>query len=246
MRPPADAVRSPGAATVDGTGGGQALATVDRLGRLLDNIGQSPPPALKSGGLGIRELRRLAKAMGTDEAITAMDVEVLAAAGLIAAADSRGRMAESWTPTAEADDFLDGPDEAGWAQVAAIWLDLRRNPSRVGSRDASDKVQNALSPELSWIRGPAERRFVLSALAELPAGSGLDIDGVDRATGLALATATGRTAGRGAAGHDRRGHCPGRCRFRLVDHRGPGAARPGRSRTPRPHWKRPCRTRWTR
>jgi len=176
VQPPADKVRNPGVATVDGTGGGQALASVDRLGRLLDNIGQSPPPALKSGGLGIRELRRLAKSMGTDELITAMDVELLAAAGLIAAADSRGRVTESWTPTAEADDFLDGPDEAGWAQIAEIWLDLRRNPSRVGTRDASDKVQNALSPELSWIRGPAERRFVLTALAELPAGSGLDID----------------------------------------------------------------------
>ena len=35
-------------------------------------------------------------------------------------------------------------------------------------------MSNALSAELSWIRGPAERRFVLGALAELPAGSGLD------------------------------------------------------------------------
>ncbi len=174
VQPPPDTVRDHGVATVDGTGGGQSLATVDRLGRLLDAIGQNPPPALKSGGLGIRELRRLSKAMGTEDAITAMDVEILAAAGLIAAADSRGRMAESWTPTADADEFLEGPDEAAWAQVAAVWLDLRRNPSRVGSRDASDKVLNALSPELSWIRGPAERRFVLGALAELPGGSGLD------------------------------------------------------------------------
>ena len=174
VQPPPDTVRDHGAATVDGTGGGQSLATVDRIGRLIDAIGQNPPPALKSGGLGIRELRRLSKAMGTEEVITAMDVEILAAAGLIAAADSRGRMAESWTPTADADDFLSGPDEAAWAQLASVWLDLRRNPSRVGSRDASDKVLNALSPELSWIRGPAERRFVLGALAELPAGSGLD------------------------------------------------------------------------
>ena len=135
-------------------------------------IGQSPPPALKSGGLGIRELRRLAKTMGTDEPTTALDVEMLAAAGMIAAADSRGRVTESWTPTADADDFLDGPDEAAWAQIAAVWLDLRRNPSRVGTRDAADKPLNALSPELSWIRGPAERRFVLNALAELPAGCG--------------------------------------------------------------------------
>lgn len=174
VRPATDTVRAHGVRTVDGTGGGQALATVDRLGRLLDAIGQNPPPALKSGGLGIRELRRLAKTIGSDEQVTALDVEILAATGLIAAADSRGRVTESWTPTPEADDFLDGPDAAAWSQVTAVWLDLRRNPSRVGSRDAADKVQNALSPELSWIRGPAERRFVLNALAELPAGSGLD------------------------------------------------------------------------
>jgi hypothetical protein len=121
--------------------------------------------------------------MGTDEAITAMDVEILAAAGLIAAADSRGRMTESWTPTSETDEFLEGPDEAAWAQIAAVWLDLRRNPSRVGSRDASDKVLNALSPELSWIRGPAERRFVLHALSELPPGSGLDADALSARLG---------------------------------------------------------------
>jgi hypothetical protein len=174
VEPPGDTAVKQGVPTVDGTGGGQALATVDRLGRLLDAIGQNPPPALKSGGLGVRELRRLAKTLGTDEPTTALDVEVLAASGMIAAADSRGRVTESWTPTADADDFLDGPDEAAWAQVGAVWLDLRRNPARVGTRDASDKPMNALSPELSWIRGPAERRFVLNALGELPPGWGLD------------------------------------------------------------------------
>ncbi|HEY4994114.1 MAG TPA: DNA-binding protein, partial [Nakamurella sp.] len=38
LQPP-DSVREHGVDTVDGTGGGQALATVDRLGRLLDAIG---------------------------------------------------------------------------------------------------------------------------------------------------------------------------------------------------------------
>ena len=175
VTPPKDTVREPGVRTVDGTGGGQAVATVDRLGRLLDDIGQSPPPALKSGGLGIRELRRLAKAMGTDELVTAMDVEVLAAAGLIAAVDARGRVTESWTPTTDADDFLDGPTRRPGRRSRPSGWTCGAIPSRVGSRDASDKVQNALSPELSWIRGPAERRFVLNALAELPPGSGLDL-----------------------------------------------------------------------
>ena len=98
-----------------------------------------------------------------------------------------------------------GPDEAAWAQVAAIWLDLRRNPSRVGSRDVSDKVQNALSPELSWIRGPAERRFVLNALAELPPGAGSRPARPVRAIGLAISAAAGGTTRGGAHRDDRRG-----------------------------------------
>ncbi len=174
VREPSGDERDHGASTVDGTGGGQALATVARLSRLLELIGDSPPPALKSGGLGIRELRRLAKAMGYDEVIAALDVELLAAASMIATSDARGRSADAWTPTAAADEFLALPHERAWAQIAQTWLDLRRNPSRVGTRDAADKVQNALSVELSWIRGPADRRFVLSALADLPRGCGLD------------------------------------------------------------------------
>ena len=174
VRPPQEKARRHGVGTVDGTGAGQAVASVERLGRLLDVIGQNPPPALRSGGLGIRDLRRLAKSVGADEPIAALDIELLWAIGLIVAADSRGRVTESWTPTAETDEFLAGPDETAWAQLAAAWLDLRRNPSRAGGRDSADKVINALSAELSWIRGPAERRFVLGALAELPPGSGLD------------------------------------------------------------------------
>jgi len=63
VRQPVGEERAHGVSTVDGTGGGQSLATVARLSRLLEVIGQNPPPALKSGGLGVRELRRLAKAM---------------------------------------------------------------------------------------------------------------------------------------------------------------------------------------
>jgi len=174
VRQPVGEERDHGIRTVDGTGGGQSLATVARLGRLLEVIGQNPPPALKSGGLGVRELRRLAKAMGEDEASTALDIELLAAAAIIATSDARGRSADAWTPTKAADDFLALPHEQAWALIAQTWLDLRRNPSRVGTRDAADKVLNALSVELSWIRGPAERRFVLGALADLPLGFGLD------------------------------------------------------------------------
>ena len=164
-----------------------------------------------------------------------MDVELLAAAGLIAAADSRGRVTESWTPTADADDFLDGPDEAAWAQIAAVWLDLRRNPSRVGSRDASDKVQNALSPELSWIRGPAERRFVLTALAELPPGSGLDLDALSARLAWRSPLRPAEQRDAVLRRDDRRGHRAGRGRLHRADHRRAARCWPGRPPVPRPH-----------
>ncbi|HEY5878527.1 MAG TPA: helicase C-terminal domain-containing protein, partial [Nakamurella sp.] len=173
VRPPAQGIVAHGVGTLDGTAAGQAVAAIDRVRRLLDRIGQSPPPALRSGGLGIRELRRLAKQAGEDEHTTALDVELLAAMGLIAAEHPRNRAIELWIPTTDADGFLELADEAAWAELAGTWVDLRRNPARAGVKDAADKVQNALSPELSWIRGPVDRRFVLAMLAELPPGSGL-------------------------------------------------------------------------
>ena len=179
VHPPADGVTGHGVATLDGTAGGQALAAVDRIRRLLELIGQNPPPALRSGGLGIRELRRLAKSGGEDERTTALDVELLAAMDLIATEHLRDRVAESWTPTEEADAVLDLPDETAWAELVSTWLDLRRNPARAGSKDAADKIRNTLSPELSWIRGPLDRRFVLTMLAELPPGHGLSEQGLD-------------------------------------------------------------------
>lgn len=164
-----------GAPTVDGTAAGQAVAAVAIANRLLDLLGQVPAPALKSGGMGVRELRRLAKDLDLDPAITALHVELLAAAGLIATSEPRAKTAlNSWTPTAAADDFTDGDDEESWALLAGTWLDLRRDPSRTGQKDAAGKVLAALSAELSWVRGPVDRRFVLGALADLPPGTGLE------------------------------------------------------------------------
>ena len=165
---------SPGVARVDGTAGGQALAAVALSRRLLDVLGTHPAQALKSGGVGVRELRRLARQADASEPLVALHLELLGAAELISASEMRARNPVShWTPTVAADAFHDDSEENAWATLAQQWLELRADPARVGSRDAGDKVVNALSFELAWARGPADRRFVLAALAELPPGSGL-------------------------------------------------------------------------
>lgn len=159
---------------VDRTAAGQALATVDQLSRLIADLGEQPPAVLRSGGLGIRELRRLAKSLGVEEHRAAMLIEIASAAGLISTHEPRsGSATPTWQPTVLADELLTGTEATIWARLATGWIDLRRDPSRAGSHDAAGKLVNALAPELSWVRGPADRRFILRTLAELPAGRGL-------------------------------------------------------------------------
>ncbi len=181
---------------VDSTAAGQALASLQQLARLITLLGAAPVTALKSGGIGVRDLRRLAKELGAGEHRTALGLELLAAGGLIATADSRSAAAGSWQPTTAADEFLTSTDEAGWAQIAGLWLDLRRDPSRAGGHDEAARVTNVLAPELSWIRGPSDRRFVLRALSDLPAGAGL---GGDELAGYLSWRAPMRSADRRAA-----------------------------------------------
>jgi hypothetical protein len=162
-----------GPGTVDGTAAGQALTTHGRVVRLLDIFGTGDVGTLKSGGIGILAIRRLAKDLGLDEHLTALYVELLGVTGLIAPSIARSGNAGSWLPTQAADTFLSGTEAAGWALLATSWLQMRRDPARAGSRDAANKVFNALSLELDWRAGPAERHRILAELAALPPGTGM-------------------------------------------------------------------------
>ncbi|WP_154674340.1 helicase-associated domain-containing protein [Nakamurella lactea] len=161
---------------IDGTAAGQGLAAVQLMNRLVTELGGSPAPALKAGGIGIREVRRLAKLFGIEEHRIALGLELLAAAGIITSDETRTGRGTGWQPTVAADEFAAAADEVAWLQLAELWLDLRRDPSRVGQRDEAARTLNVLSPELSWLRGPGDRRFVLAALADLPAGTGVGGD----------------------------------------------------------------------
>jgi hypothetical protein len=81
--PVPDGPRHPMSA-VDSAGAGQAMLAVRHTEELLEALAAEPAPALKAGGLGIRELRRLARAAGVDETAAAALVETAAAAGLLA------------------------------------------------------------------------------------------------------------------------------------------------------------------
>ena len=218
---PAPATTSRDAALVDRAAAGAAFEAVRRLELLLDRWGADPPSALRSGGLGVRDLRATATALHLDEPTVALLVETAAGAGLITTvADGAGNPV--WLPT----DLFDAgscarPRSAGsrWSGPGSTargcpgWWAPATRPARRGTRWPRS------SPAVHM---PETRRMTLAALAALPPGE-------------VLAAGTGvpsrRRAARRGSARGARGCAPTRCS--------------GRSPRPRP-WASPGSTAWRR
>ncbi|WP_238017476.1 helicase-associated domain-containing protein [Dactylosporangium sp. AC04546] len=159
-------------ARVDHAGAGQVLELVRNAEALVETIGAEPPAVLRSGGLGIRELRRYSKTVGVDEQSTALMVEIVTAAGLLGEEIVDTKRVESvFLPTVAYDAWRAMGIAARWHRLAVTWLTMTRAPSLVGQRDDRDRPINALAPELSRPGAPAQRRAALQVLADLPPGA---------------------------------------------------------------------------
>lgn len=169
---------------VDAAAAGEALELLRLCENVLAALGSTPAPALKAGGLGVRELRRIAKTCDLDETQAAFLVELLAAAGLLASGapdpSPPSDTDDHWAPTSAADAWLASPPAVRWAALAGAWLDLPRLPWSVGMRDANDKPIAALSDEARSVAAPRDRRVVLGVLADLDAGVTVARDDVVR------------------------------------------------------------------
>ncbi|BBX72120.1 helicase-associated domain-containing protein [Mycobacterium shinjukuense] len=169
----------------DAAAAGAVIDLLRELDVLLESLGATPVAELRSGGLGIREVRRLAKATGIDEQRLGLILEVAAAAGLIACGmpvpePSYGD-GPYWAPTATADRFTAMPAAERWHLLASTWLDLPGRPALIGSRGPDAKPYGALSGSLFSTAAPWDRRLLLGMLAELPAGAGVDADSASAA-----------------------------------------------------------------
>jgi hypothetical protein len=157
------------AAQVDAVAVGAAFEAVRRLELLLDLWGADPPTSLRSGGLGVRDLRATASALHVDEPTVALLVETASASGLLAtAADASGQPV--WLPTDLVDSWVLRSPAERWVGLARTWLDSPRMPGLVGSRDTAGKPWNALAPELAGVHMAETRAMTLAALASLTEG----------------------------------------------------------------------------
>jgi hypothetical protein len=143
----------------------EALRLVDALAELWT---VHPAALLRSGGIGVRDLRRTARELGVTEAIVALVAETAYAAGLI---NSTNSIEPVFRPSTQYDDWRARDTAPRWFTLASSWLSMTRQPGLVSQRGERDRVIAALGPDVERGTIPALRRHVLGALQELRPGS---------------------------------------------------------------------------
>ncbi|GAA2622543.1 helicase-associated domain-containing protein [Streptomyces axinellae] len=171
VAPHVTAARAHDPATVDATAAGQAMTALSTVEELLGYWETEPPPVLRAGGLGVRDLKRTAAALDLPEPATVFWVELAYAAGLLA---SDGEADEVYAPTPAYDDWLRAAPAERWAALATAWMSATRVAGLVGERDAKGRSLSALGPGLDRGAAPEVRRRALALLATLETGSAPD------------------------------------------------------------------------
>ncbi|HMT49609.1 helicase-associated domain-containing protein [uncultured Dietzia sp.] len=165
---PAAASRA-ASAGLDASGGVAALDLLHRCDALLSALSVAPAATLKAGGVGVRELRRVARAAALEEHEPPLLLEVLAAAGLIAVGDTEvgdTGFDSVWAPTEAADVWSAREPARRWAELVLAWWSMPRAAWRVGSQIEGGGPVPALGDPVGP-PAPTERSRVLRALSEL-------------------------------------------------------------------------------
>jgi hypothetical protein len=197
--------------SIDSAGAGQVMEAVRSAEALLDALAAEPAPVLRAGGLGVRDLKRLARAAGLDESMAALLLETAYAAGLIGEVEASGTarsvtvsrasgsVDEIFLPTGSFDLWRALSIAQRWTALARAWLVMTRQPSLIGQRDERDRPINVLAPDAERAGAPQARREALLVLTDLKPGTAPQADEV-----LELLTwqAPRRARGREAAHRD--------------------------------------------
>ncbi|MCW3814549.1 helicase C-terminal domain-containing protein [Micromonospora sp. DR5-3] len=171
--PPVVATPPREAKAVDSAGAGQTMEVVRQTEALLESLAAEPAPVLRSGGVGVRDLRRLARGLGLDDSTTALLFEVAYAAGLVGELDLTGAATTRYggdqqiLPTGGYEVWRASSLAERWEQLARAWLTMTRQVGLVGQRDDRDRPISVLSAEAERAGAPAARLAVLAILADL-------------------------------------------------------------------------------
>lgn len=172
-RPPAVTARQVTADAVESAAGAAITQFLGRTVALLDRVVRAPVPTLAGGGVGVRELRRLAKELRVEESEIRLVLGLAAAAGLLLPVAEGLGVGEGFVQWRESEPAV----QAGALLVA--WWDFPDVPSR--SRDTDGKVLPALRGAPPCAGCQAGRIVLLHAAASLPPGVAADAAELARA-----------------------------------------------------------------
>lgn len=168
----------------DAYAAGAVMDFMREIELVFNTVSATPVPSLRSGGMGVRETKRLMKITGIDEQRLSLILELTATAGLLACGEPDPSPPNDtglcWGPTIAADRFLDASTADRWYLLASTWLQLAARPSLVGSRDPDGKNYVALSDSIYSTAASLDRHLVLALFTELPPGSAIDAEEVSR------------------------------------------------------------------
>ncbi|MBH1938446.1 helicase C-terminal domain-containing protein [Streptomyces sp. AV19] len=162
--PPLPALLALTAAEVEREAAAAATAFAGRAATVLAECAERPPAALKSGGIGARELARIGKAAGCEATVVRLVLECSYATGLLAYEGSSLLITEDY------DEWAAAEPSHRFTVLLRTWWRLGHTPS--GSRDAEGKALPAVTRTPPRPGCLAARQALLSAAASLPTGHG--------------------------------------------------------------------------
>jgi len=140
-----------------------AIANITTFLRWVEEVlnfwAQDPPTALRSGGLGVRDLKALALHLGVDESCAAFVAELCYISALLTI-DPDDRI----LPTTNFDIWLTQRPSDKWLTLTSSWLATSRVSGLVGNEDSKNVAP--LGPELDRVNAASVRSLVLSLLRE--------------------------------------------------------------------------------
>lgn len=165
-----------------------AIANISTFVRWAEELGHhwsdEPPAALRSGGLGVRDLKRTAEHLGVSEICAAFVAELLYIGGLIVI-DTDDQI----LPTSQFDIWLTKSIEEQWHALVTLWLETSRVSGLIGKGDSKNVA--ALGPELD--RGGVQilKKTILGLLKNYP-GIDPSLDSISAALTWLLPTRANR------------------------------------------------------
>lgn len=161
--------------TTDATAVARVVETVRLVADVLTEIGRLPLRPLNAGGVGVREITRLSKALEMDSAVVRDTLVLCRHADLISlglplpAPEGIVGHGDFWSLTERGARFLSGPLSRRWAMLLDRWRTSSHAPWLVG--DGKDATTHLLQESASASAAASLRELVATAGHAVTAGS---------------------------------------------------------------------------